>query len=228
MAALVAKTRNSKQTKASKGDKSRQHIIEKSLEIFGRSGFEGASTRSIAAAAEANLGSIQYHFGGKEGLYIAAAEFVADRISADLKGPLSEARTKLHGSDVSRDEGFEILCSVLDRFCLRLIGRRESNIFARFIFREQMEESAAFDALYEGVMRDLVETCVELVRFLDLDGRDDSTIRMLTLTILGQIVLFESSRGVILKTLGEHKLSADHVSALQAMVRHNVEAILKV
>ena len=48
---------------------------------FGSKGLDGASTRGIAEAAGTAMSSITYHFGGKEGLYLAAAEHIA---AADL------------------------------------------------------------------------------------------------------------------------------------------------
>src|SRR3954447_23462854 len=57
-------------------DQTRQALIRAALKLFGTKGFDGTSTREIAAAANANIGSIAYHFGGKEGLRAAWAAFV--------------------------------------------------------------------------------------------------------------------------------------------------------
>ncbi len=47
----------------------RADLVEAAVEVFAAKGFEGASVREIARAANANLAAISYHFGGKEGLY---------------------------------------------------------------------------------------------------------------------------------------------------------------
>ncbi len=41
-------------------------------QLFAESGFDGVSTRTIAEKAQVTLGSIHYHFGSKENLYIEA------------------------------------------------------------------------------------------------------------------------------------------------------------
>jgi TetR/AcrR family transcriptional regulator len=51
-------------TEATKG-----RIIDAAIQAFARDGFEGASTRQIAALAGENQGLITYHFGNKETLW---------------------------------------------------------------------------------------------------------------------------------------------------------------
>ena len=56
-------------------EQTRAALIRAALRLFGSQGFDGTSTREIAAAAKANIGSIAYHFGGKEGLRTACADY---------------------------------------------------------------------------------------------------------------------------------------------------------
>src|SRR6476660_4731072 len=58
----------------------RAALVGAALKLFGRQGFDGTSTREIAAEAQANIGSIAYHFGGKEGLRAAAADYIVETI----------------------------------------------------------------------------------------------------------------------------------------------------
>ena len=48
-------------------------LLDVAVDHFGRFGIDGASTRAIAKDAETPMSSITYHFGGKEGLYLATA-----------------------------------------------------------------------------------------------------------------------------------------------------------
>ena len=48
--------------------------------MFAAKGFEGASTREIAAAAGVNISSLHYHWESKETLYFAVFENIYDRI----------------------------------------------------------------------------------------------------------------------------------------------------
>ena len=57
----------------------RERLISVAIQQFGEHGFAGASTRDIAAAADTTMSNITYHFGGKDGLYRAAAEALVTR-----------------------------------------------------------------------------------------------------------------------------------------------------
>ena len=67
--------------------------------LFARYGFDGVSVRAIAAAAEVQIGLINYHFGSKEGLYRALwehwvsqvpAQALLDQIPVSSDAPLDE------------------------------------------------------------------------------------------------------------------------------------------
>jgi AcrR family transcriptional regulator len=54
-----------------KGALTREQLIAHATRIFAAKGYAGATTREICAAAGANIASIHYYFGDKEGLYRA-------------------------------------------------------------------------------------------------------------------------------------------------------------
>jgi AcrR family transcriptional regulator len=49
--------------------------LEAALVVFAERGFVGAGIRDIAERAKANSAMVQYHFGGKEGLYLEALRY---------------------------------------------------------------------------------------------------------------------------------------------------------
>jgi AcrR family transcriptional regulator len=80
---MPAQARRSRRTGA--GDLgTRERILRSALEVFGSHGFDGARTRDIAEAAGANLGLLQYYFGGKEKLWRAAVDHVFEGLWAAL------------------------------------------------------------------------------------------------------------------------------------------------
>jgi AcrR family transcriptional regulator len=58
---------------------SRGRLIEAAIFCFSEKGFDATGIREIAQRAQANSALVQYHFGGKEGLYAAALKFIFDR-----------------------------------------------------------------------------------------------------------------------------------------------------
>src|SRR5262249_16523198 len=64
--------RPAKVTRVSKA--TRDKIIKAASHVFARNGYESAGVRAIVAEAEVNQAAINYHFGGKEGLYRAVLQ----------------------------------------------------------------------------------------------------------------------------------------------------------
>jgi AcrR family transcriptional regulator len=57
----------------------RERILEAACQCFARVGFHGTTTRGICDRAGVPLGSLHYHFGGKEALYVAVVESLLKR-----------------------------------------------------------------------------------------------------------------------------------------------------
>ena len=110
----------------------RNRLIRVAIDKFGKRGFDAVGTRELAAAVDTPMSSITYHFGGKEGLYLAAAEHIFDQLDAlmDNQG------TVFPGADASRDQRLTALCDRLRRVGEFML-REESAPFALFISREQ-------------------------------------------------------------------------------------------
>ena len=70
------------------GDATRERILEAALEVFSERGFDGATTRDIAARAATNLGLITYYFDSKEKLWRAAVDRVFGALAEVLAGAL--------------------------------------------------------------------------------------------------------------------------------------------
>ena len=66
------------------GNETRERILRAALDAFAEHGFEGATTRDIAARAGVNLGLIQYYFDGKPRLWRAAVDLAFAELHAAL------------------------------------------------------------------------------------------------------------------------------------------------
>lgn len=62
-------------------------ILQAALEVFSEKGFEGASTREIAALADVHHALIKYHFNSKDELWRAAVSFLFQRQARELNLP---------------------------------------------------------------------------------------------------------------------------------------------
>src|ERR1700741_2796369 len=76
----------------------RKALLESALVEFGAKGFEGASTRAIAARVEAHQPQINYHFESKTALWTAAVDYLFGLLRDAIFGILP---AKIDGVDVS-------------------------------------------------------------------------------------------------------------------------------
>jgi AcrR family transcriptional regulator len=73
------------------GEGTRERILAAALEIFSQAGFDGTTTRELAARAGVNLGLIKYYFGTKESLWRAAVDRAATALPEALAGAVPGA-----------------------------------------------------------------------------------------------------------------------------------------
>lgn len=90
-----------KKRRAHDSEASRRALMDAGAALFARHGFAGTTLDMIAARAEANKALVAYHFGSKDGLYLAvldaAVEAVLDKVGAAAEsGGTPGARLRAH------------------------------------------------------------------------------------------------------------------------------------
>jgi AcrR family transcriptional regulator len=216
-----------------RGHLTRAALIQAALEIFGRDGFDAASTRAIAAAAGTNQALIGYHYGGKEGLYLAVFEHIADRfgervlpVAAAIRRQLAVIETRALDRQARLDRYLPPLLRLLDTFTAVLVGEEAAG-WARLILREQHSPSRAFDLLYARMMGPLTDLTAQLLAGA-LGGEPDKTrIDLLLFTTLGQALTFRAARASVLRRTGWREIGASELAAIQAQIRRNAAAIVR-
>ena len=68
----------------------RDRIVEAALSLFADRGFDGTTTRQVAARAGVNLGLIQYYFGSKEKLWKDSVDRAFARLRTDLSDTIPD------------------------------------------------------------------------------------------------------------------------------------------
>jgi AcrR family transcriptional regulator len=194
-------------------------LLDTAIDHFGRGGIEGASTRAIAAAAGTTMSSITYHYGSKQGLYLAAARHIADRMGERMASALAASEA------ISREGPDAALLAIIDRF-VEVMVHPESAAWARFIVREQMEPTEAFDVLYGGMMGRLVDHLSGLIVRMSGGRCDAEEARLRTMAIVGQALVFRVARATLLRATGWPEIDPDGAAAICDVVRAHTRAIL--
>ena len=198
-----------------------QRLLDIAIAEFGARGLDGASTRGIAQAAGTAMSSITYHYGGKEGLYCAPPDYIAERIG-DLMSATMKADAVPDG--IGAQEARQLLHDILERLADTMAAHK-SAAWSLFVMREQMEPTEAFDRIYGGWMGHLLGMLVDLVRIAT--GRHDGhTAQVAVITLVGQVVSLRASRASVLKLLDIDDIDAAASSALKFRIAANTDAIL--
>lgn len=199
----------------------RARLLEVAIAHFGRRGFEGASTRDIAAAAETAMSSITYHFGGKEGLYLACA----DHIAAQVRERQTEAFALfVDAAALTREDAIARILLIGDSMAVMMLHPASAD-WARFIVREQQDPTEAFDRLWEGVMKDLLLGVQALLSRVCPD-HSQAELRALALLLFGQVMVLRSARASVCRALEVDELGPDEAALLRKRLRRNTIAVL--
>lgn len=196
-------------------------LLDTAIDQFGMYGFEGASTRDIARASGTAMSSITYHFGGKEGLYLAAADHIAACIR-EIQGPgLDAARGFVDGT---REEAIEAILSVLDNFAQMMV-RPESDAWSQFIIREQQHPTEAFDRLYKGMMCSVTDVFTELIGRVR-DDLGERELKATSILLFGQALILRAGRASVCRVLEVDSIDEATSALLRARLRANALCIL--
>lgn len=131
-----------------RGQRTRERLVEEAVRLFALKGFEAVSTRELAGACGVNAAAINFHFGGKAGLYAA----VIDRVAVTLTTLYDE--TVLAASELpAGPAALMAVRGMLARMTEGLLSVDRSRWMSLLIQRELIAPSDAFERIYETALR---------------------------------------------------------------------------
>lgn len=211
---------------ASRSAATRERLIAAALDLFGRRGFDGVSTRDIARAAKANQAAIPYHFRGKTGLYTAVAEHVANELTKRSGSVIAAIEQRLADDAMSAAEAGELLRRLIREMAAIIVGQPEAALWARFIIREQLDPTPAFDIIYAAIEAGPLRTLLRLLARVAKESEQSETVRLRAFALVGQVLAFRLARAAVLRRLGWKDIGPRQLAAVQAVIDAHVAAIL--
>ncbi len=150
-----------------RGARARQRLLEEGLRLFAHKGFAATSTREICQAAGLNVAAINYHFGGKDGLYREV-----------LAMPVREMSVRWTGFDEPELPLAQSLERVLAAFMPSADADRDPQREAQMMrlhLREMVEPSDVYAALMSEFIRPHHAALSRLLaRHVGTDPADDA------------------------------------------------------
>lgn len=210
-----------------RAEETRRRLIDAGLALFGRQGFDAVTTRELAELAKVNQAAIPYHFGGKEGVYLAVADYIASLTSRQMAPIAAFVRQRLAGQP-ARQELAALLLDTTVAIARVVFDPGHRTAWFTFLTREQFYPSPAFTRLYEDFTGPLHALIGELIARLTGAAAETPETILLTHAYLGQIIGFASARATLNRRLGRaglDEVDADRTAIIAAIERFSRLAI---
>jgi len=161
---------------STRSEETRRRLLTAATEIFAEKGFLRSTTRGITSKADANIASLNYHFGDKAGLYRS----VFDQ-------HFKEAEAALKSIDLT-NSSFEVIYGEFNR---QFFAAFADKAIARLMNRELIEPTGVLGEEWGGQMKRRHDALVfALCRELGIEAPDEE-IQRLTFMLIGMVVIFE-------------------------------------
>lgn len=209
----------------SAADATRTALVLAALRLFGRQGFDGTSTREIATAANANIGSIAYHFGGKEGLRLAAADHIVATIQS-IAGQTLAANPPGQPQPVTAEEAEAQIEAAIERMVGFMVARPEAGEIVQFVLRELSMPTDALDRIYTGVFEPVHRRLCQLWSAATGDEAESERTRITVFMMIGQVLYFRIARAAVLRRMGWADVGPAEAVKVIGIAKENVAAII--
>ena len=211
-----------------RGQETRLRIIRTAIPLFGRLGFESASTREIAAEAGVNPPALQYYFDSKEGLYRACAEYITEQAVLAMDPALVEAERQLaRAADAANLT--EAYCGIVEALADHLLCDPRASSWSPLLAREQagLGPAIAYPMLRDRFIDRFQGVCAEIVGRITGRAADDPQTLLRMLAINGQLVSFHIGRNGVMNMLGWSQVTPEHGELIKSVVIDHARALLQ-
>jgi AcrR family transcriptional regulator len=224
----VAKHRHSVTGGYTRGEETRARIIAAAMRLFGEKGYDGSSTRDIAAAAGVNAPALQYYFDNKEGVLRACIEYIADHAWDSLaEGVIEAERLIAEGAD---DETLiEAYCDIQTRAAEFKFKAADQDDWRLFMARQQagLDPDIGFEAVFRRISVRTLAVAATIIGRLIGRPADDEEVRIRAVALSGQFQVFHVCRRMTLRLLDWDEIDAERQALVKKVVRDHTRELLR-
>lgn len=164
--------------------------------MFGRKGYDGVSTREIAAAADVPPPSLQYYFENKQGLYLASLDHVQEISLVALDPLLTDIELSLK-QEKDIDFYIDAYCRLLESIVDFFIDTPEGRILTLFALRRDFPSESEVKRVggNDVLGPRIANCCLALIKRVNPE-LTDQLINVIAMTINSQMfsLIIESNR----------------------------------
>ncbi len=183
-------------------------LLDAAGQVFAERGPARASVREICRRAGANIAAVNYHFGGKDALYMQVVQHWT-RIAHEAHPPGGESTPDAPAA--------ERLRRFIHAFLSRVLDTRRPPWRAKLLAWEMAEPTAALDELIERYYRPLARQLEGIIRELLGPDADGTTVTRCATSIFGQCLYYPHARAVLARLYPRERIDA---SAIDRLAEH--------
>lgn len=181
-------------------------LLDAAAQVFAAQGFHQARVREIAERAGVNVAAISYHYGGKEGLYLAVLRDQAGRRLARYPLPKAEV------------DGRVALKLAVRALLSRFLADDVHSVLPRLMLRELMSPTAVFGVLLDEQIRPQFEQLRGVVAAVLGLSPDAVEVHRAAYSVLGQCMHYLLAQPIVARL--SPSLAGDDADVLDQLVAH--------
>ncbi len=173
-------------------ENTRERILDQAERLFAAKGFEAVSVREITRAAGSNLAAVNYHFGGKDNLYMGVFRERWMIRTREVRENFAE-RLKDNPDPGIEDIIHAMACAFLDG----PMSEEKRRQHALLMQRELSRPGKALGMVVEEVMKPYNEELCSLLRPRLPEHIGSERLHLCVLSILGMTLYFTFARPAV-------------------------------
>ena len=201
-------TSTAKETPAS----TKARILRAAEQVFAERGFDGSSTREIAAHAGVNISSLHYHWASKETLYLAVFRDVFERLVAHLQTSITTLLARESDRNVVVDK---VMSALIDFFA-------DHPTVPRLLVRRIVDAEGEGPGIEREVLVPAWDVFASWLARLDA-GLSDRDARLFMLSMFSVLVMYLLDSPVYRSLLG----ASVHDPSMREAVRRHVVGLVR-
>ncbi|MEM1183457.1 MAG: TetR/AcrR family transcriptional regulator [Planctomycetota bacterium] len=189
-------------------------LLASALELFTEHGRENVSVRDIAEHAGVSHGSIRYHYGTKDQLYVAALMRLE---SSDFLG--TEQRDCKPSSDMSPEAAVALLKRMVRSFVNFQAKCGPDRVKTLGLLRAEVSRDGGPDPVfYERVIAPGHEAIKTIINAIRPDIEDNDLLEILAFNLIFQCVMIRIGHGIVVKRLQRDSLTGDDIERIADVI----------
>ena len=182
----------------------REKLVEAAGHVFAEHGYHATTVREIVKRSGANIAAVNYHFGGKLGLY---TEVLQQLVRA---GRVNAINSALDQNAPPED----ILRAVIGARLRSVTSPNLQDLHFRIMMHELVQPTPALSRVVNEVSRPIYERLLELVgRIIDLPSKNEKT-RLCVHSIMGQILVYVLAGPLLMRLWPELEMTPAQVDRI--------------